>query len=90
MALPVFLLVGAGFEEVLLRGYIWNRLEQLTRPECRLLVSSLLFASYHPHSIVQATDVFVGGVLFGAFYWRGRSVPRLVLAHFAINLATYY
>ena len=91
MMLRVRLLVGAGFEEVLFRGYVWNRLEQLTRRSVvAVLVSSLLFALDHSYSAVHVIDAFVGGVLFGALYGMGRSVPRLVLAHYAVNFATYY
>ena len=89
--LPVFLIVSALFEEILLRGYLWNRIEQFSRrPAVALLSTSLLFAAYHPYSMLQVLEIFVFGLVLGVFYWHGRSLPRLVLAHFAYNIAIFY
>jgi len=90
-SLPAFLLVSAFVEETLFRAYLWNRLVDLTgRPLVSLIVCAGLFSLAHTASPSILVQHFVTGVLFGAFYWIGRSTPRLVLAHWAINLVVLY
>lgn len=87
VVLPVFLLVAALFEEILYRGYLWNRIEQLTgRTWVALAFTSLLWAVAHPYSFLSVADIFLHGLVLGFFYWQQRSLPQLVIAHFAFNL----
>jgi membrane protease YdiL (CAAX protease family) len=88
---PFSLAVGALFEEAFFRGYLWRRIEMLTgRPAAALLITSTLFAAYHPYSWWATAQVFVFGLIMGAFYWKGRSVPRLALAHALFNVLIVY
>lgn len=89
--LPGFLLVSAFFEELLVRGYLWNRLRRLTgSPWVALLGSSALFTAYHPYRLRSLLYVFTFGVVIGIFRWTGRSLPRLVLAHALCNISIEY
>jgi hypothetical protein len=89
--LPFFLLVSAFFEELLFRGYLWDRLRRLTkRPWLALGVTATLFTAYHPYSGWQMLNVFAFGLVLGLFHWKGRSLPRLVLAHAAFNASILY
>jgi membrane protease YdiL (CAAX protease family) len=85
------LLVAAIFEEVFIRGYLWCRLLRLTGSKPLALAgSSLLFTAYHPYSLRELAYIFTFGLVQGLFYWQGRSLPRLILAHTAFNLAITY
>lgn len=89
--LPLFLLAGAVFEELLVRGYLWDRLSRLTgRRTLALFLSSALFAAYHPYSLAECAIIFVDGLLLGTFFWMSRSLPRVVLGHWALNLWLYF
>lgn len=89
--LPAFLLGSATLEEVLCRGYLWNRLRRLSgRPGVALLGSTVLFTAYHPYGSRSLADVFVFGLVIGFFRHTGRSLPRLILAHLGVNLAISY
>jgi membrane protease YdiL (CAAX protease family) len=90
-ALPVFLLASAFLEETLFRAYLWNRMVQWTRaPFWSLVFCSAVFALIHCASPAVLIQHFVSGLVLGAFYWLGRSTPRLVLAHCARNLVVTY
>jgi membrane protease YdiL (CAAX protease family) len=86
--LPLSTLVSAAFEELFIRGYLWNRLSRLTGSKIAALAgSSLLFTAYHPYSARELAFVFTFGVILGLFNWKGRSLPRLILAHALFKLS---
>lgn len=78
--------LSAGFEELLIRGYFWNRIRRLAgKNGLALLGSAALFAAYHPYRPSALVYIFGYGVVFGLFRWQGRSLPRLVIAHTLFN-----
>jgi membrane protease YdiL (CAAX protease family) len=91
VALPLFLVISAAFEELFVRGYLWNRLQRLSGSKAVALVgSSLLFAAYHPYRVYELLYIFTFGLVLGLFQWKGRSLPRLILAHTLFNLSVSY
>lgn len=85
--LPFYLLVGAAYEEVIYRGYLPTRLEQLgVPPWLAILSSSLLFAATHPYNLGALAETFAFGVALGLFQHWGQSLPRLILAHWVYNM----
>ena len=89
--LPLFLVVSAFFEELLVRGYLWNRLLRFTGNKgVALFGSALLFTAYHPYPLGDLVYIFTFGVVIGLFNWKARSLPRLILAHTLFNLAISY
>lgn len=91
---PVLVLsaVRAGLqEEIIVIGYLFERLRQLGWGRWRILVlTSVLRGSYH---LYQGIGAFIGnfamGLLFGWLYQRnGRLVP-LIIAHAIIDIAIF-
>jgi len=91
---PVLLLsaLRAGLqEEVIVLGYLFERLGQLGWGRWRIIVAAALFrGSYH---LYQGFGAFVGnvamGMLFGFLYSRSRRVLPFVIAHFVIDAAIF-
>lgn len=81
-------------EEVLVVGYLFERLDELRwRPVAIVLLSSVLRGSYH---LYQGWGPFFAnvamGVVFSLFYlsrWGRRRVMPLVLAHAFIDVAAF-
>jgi membrane protease YdiL (CAAX protease family) len=88
VVLPFLALSIGVSEELAMRGYLIPRCEQLlgSTPKS-ILVSSLLFASYHLYQGVGSSMViFVVGSVFGiAFCWSRRLWP-VAIAHAAMDL----
>lgn len=91
---PVLLLsaLRAGLqEEVVILGYLFERLGQLGWGRWRIIVSAaILRGSYH---LYQGFGAFLGnflmGLLFGYLYTRTRRVLPFVIAHFVIDAAIF-
>jgi uncharacterized protein len=86
LALP-FLVVVAFAEELLFRGYLLRRLDQLTGSlSAGLLLSSMIFALGHGYAgALGVVTVGAMGMLFGLIYrWRGSLVAPMVM-HFIQN-----
>jgi membrane protease YdiL (CAAX protease family) len=91
---PVLLLsaLRAGLqEEVIILGYLFERLHQLGWGRWRIIVAAaILRGSYH---LYQGFGAFVGnflmGMLFGFLYTRTRRVLPFVIAHFVIDAAIF-
>ena len=91
---PVLLLsaLRAGLqEEVVILGYLFERLAQLGWGRWRIIVSAaILRGSYH---LYQGFGAFFGnflmGLLFGYLYTRTRRVLPFVIAHFVIDAAIF-
>lgn len=78
-------------EEVLVVGYLMERLEELGwRVWAIVLTSALLRAGYH---LYQGWGPFLGnaimGVVFAVFYVRRRRVMPLVIAHTLLDVAAF-
>ncbi len=92
--IPVLLLsaLRAGLqEEIIVIGYLFERLGQLGWSRWRIIVAAAVFrGSYH---LYQGFGAFLGnflmGMLFGFLYSRGKRVLPLVIAHFLIDAAIF-
>jgi len=91
---PILLLsaLRAGLqEEVIILGYLFERLKQLGWGRWQIIVSAaILRGSYH---LYQGFGAFVGnflmGMLFGFLYTRTKRVLPFVIAHFVIDAAIF-
>ncbi len=91
---PVLLLsaLRAGLqEEIVVLGYLFERLRQLGWSRWRIIVAAaILRGSYH---LYQGFGAFVGnflmGMLFGYLYARTKRVLPFVIAHFVIDAAIF-
>ena len=78
-------------EEVIVVGYLFNRLSRLGFSSLsQILVSASLRASYH---LYQGFGGFIGnfvmGLVFGYLYQRWGRVMPLVIAHFVLDAAIF-
>lgn len=93
-AIPVLVLSAtqnAVLEELVVVGYLLNRLRELGWPSWRALVASaILRGSYH---LYQGFGGFVGnaimGLIFGYFYQRTRRVLPLIVAHTILDVVSF-
>ena len=93
-AIPILLLAAvraALLEEVLVVGYLFDRLERIgVSSKIQLLLSAGLRASYH---LYQGFGGFIGnfamGLVFGWAYRRWGRVMPLVLAHFILDAVSF-
>jgi len=86
--LTVGLLLVGVCEEAVFRGYLGQFLARYTRSAWMIIgISALAFGLIHwsggLHKIIVTAVI---GAVFMAFYLRTRSLPALILAHFAVNL----
>jgi membrane protease YdiL (CAAX protease family) len=96
--LVLAILVGAGFgEEVLYRGYLFERLGRLlgrgrAATLATVIVTSLLFAAAHYTSqgMPGVQQALVTGLVFGGLYARTRALPLVMTVHAAFDLAAAY
>lgn len=92
--IPVLLLAAikaALVEEVLVVGYLFNRLELLGLSNRQIITISALFrGSYH---LYQGITGFLGnaimGAIFGLLYKRWGKVTPLVFAHFLLDAVSF-
>jgi membrane protease YdiL (CAAX protease family) len=92
--IPVLLLsaLRAGLqEEVIILGYLFERLRQLGWGRWQIIVAAaILRGSYH---LYQGFGAFIGnflmGMLFGFLYTRTRRVLPFVIAHFLLDAAIF-
>lgn len=91
LSAPLDYLIAAANEEVMFRGYLWTRVQQLTGSNVSaLLVTTLLFAFVHDYDANGLIQVAAFGLMAGVVYWHGRSTPRLILGHAAFNVTLHY
>ena len=85
-----YMLIAAIFEEAFYRGFLWDRIRRLSRSRALAVVStSVLFAASHPYDLRDLVGVFLFGLLFGLVRLQGRSLFRLIVAHWAFNLSLF-
>ncbi len=79
-------------EEFSMRGYLIPRLEELFGSAIpAVLVSSIMFASYHLHfGVLGFVNMFLNGLVYGLVFCITRSLWPLVLAHTLFNLLAFY
>lgn len=81
-------------EEIIVVGYLVERLEELAwKPWAIVLTSSLIRGSYH---LYQGWGPFVANVIMGVVFtiwylsrWGGRRVMPLVIAHTLLDIAAF-
>ena len=78
-------------EEVIVVGYLFNRLSRLeVSSKSQLLISASLRGTYH---LYQGFGAFLGnflmGLLFGHLYQRFGRIMPLVVAHFLLDVAIF-
>jgi membrane protease YdiL (CAAX protease family) len=86
-AIVFIILIGLipGFaEELFFRGFIQRRMLQRFRPSLAILLTSIVFGSFHvtPHGIALATII---GIWLGVIAWRTNSIWPSVCCHAFIN-----
>jgi len=82
------LLANSFAEEIVMRGYMIDRLERLFgKSWLAILISSLLFGSYHIYQglLGAGSAVFIG-MVFGAWFVWTRRLGALIVAHTVCNL----
>ena len=94
----VLVLFGAGFsEEVLFRGYLFERLGRLlgrgrVATVAIVIVTSLLFAAahYQGQGLPGVEQALVTGLVFATLYARTRALPFIMILHTAFDLTAAY
>jgi hypothetical protein len=83
------LVLGASYEEVLFRGYAFQRIIEGTNGTVAIAVSSLVFGLLHisnPHATRLSTlNTILAGVLLGLAYVRTRALWLPIGFHFGWN-----
>jgi membrane protease YdiL (CAAX protease family) len=87
------LLLVAGQEEVLYRGYIFLNLDRFS-PIAKLILSSLIFVGIHfltnRVNLHQVLSWLLSGLILGATYWVSGSIWVPILIHFAIDATNIF
>jgi membrane protease YdiL (CAAX protease family) len=78
-------------EELVMRGYLIPRFEDLLgSPAKAILLSALLFASYHLYQgYYGAGSALVVGIVFGVIFYSTRRIWPLAAAHALHNILTW-
>lgn len=83
------LIIGSLNEELLTRGYVLRYLMQKKNRYTALMLSSLLFATFHISNenltIVSFLNIFLSGIFLGLFYMYFQNLWFSIAAHFAWN-----
>jgi len=66
-----------------------TRLRPLVGTAASIVGSSALFALVHGYSLAATLPVFALGVLMAVAFVRTRSLTRIVIAHWLINVVTF-
>jgi membrane protease YdiL (CAAX protease family) len=91
-ALVLLLAAAVGFsEELAMRGYLIPRLEHLLNSTPKsVLISSLIFASYHLYQGIGSTVwIFLTGLSFGCAYCWVRRLWPLAIAHAIMDVIAF-
>ncbi len=85
----LILIIGSLNEEILTRGYVLRYLMLKKNKYAALVLSSLLFASFHIAndnlSILPFLNIFLSGIFLGLFYVYFQNLWFSISAHFAWN-----
>jgi membrane protease YdiL (CAAX protease family) len=86
-----FILLGAAGEELLFRGYLFQRMIEIIGVTSATILGSLLFALAHLRnpeiSALAIINIFLAGIFFSLCYIRTGSLWLPIAAHAAWNLA---
>jgi len=72
-------------EELLVRGYIFSRLEPLfKKPAVTIVITAAIFGLLHiPYgTVTNVIFPFIMGILFSTHYYKYRNIKVLILCHF--------
>ncbi len=91
VAIPYFIALAAG-EEILFRGYLFQRFMEIVGPVASTLIVSILFSLLHfidgrEATTISALNVMLAGVLFTLAYLKTGSLWLPIAMHAAWNLA---
>jgi len=96
MLFTIVFAAGIG-EEVLFRGYLFERLGRLlgrsrAATAATVLIASILFAAAHlsTQGIPGAEQALVTGLVFGSLYARTRALPLIMVTHAAFDLTAVW
>ena len=82
LLLVVMSLANGAAEEISMRAYLITRLEQLLGSRPALVLSVMLFASYHTYQgVYGALSAALVGTIYGLYFLASRRFWPLVLAH---------
>ena len=75
------------FEEILVRGVIFNDFRKATPVWVALIIQALIFGIMHMN-IIQGTYAFLLGLILGLLYLRYKSIIAAILLHTTFNLTS--
>ncbi len=85
----ITLLAGAATEEIVMRGYLFQNVEEWLGPVAALLITSFLFGLFHifnpSANLVAVLNISLSGVVFGYAYLVTRRLWLPIAFHFAWN-----
>lgn len=88
--LVLFLSFTAGItEELLIRGYIFSRLEPFFKsPRVTIVITAAIFGLLHlPYgTVTNVIFPFIMGIIFSTHYYKYRNIKILILCHFFWDL----
>jgi hypothetical protein len=76
---------GPILEELFWRGYVQMALEHIFGGLMAFIVQAVFFAAYHFHPIGGFLQVFVFGLVMGAWRWRRRTLLPTILTHVVVS-----
>lgn len=85
IGIALITIVNSIYEEVLLIGYIFKRLEKYN-PAIIVIVSSIIRASFHTYQgLSNLPTVFILALVFGIYYLKYKKLWPVILAHIIGN-----
>lgn len=77
-------IVGPIYEEILFRYLLYNRIKEFNSQKKALLITTIIFASFHltPIKIIYA---FILGLILNIFYEKDKSIISPILIHISAN-----
>lgn len=89
LGIVLILIINSIYEEVLLVGYLFKRLQNL-HPVHIISISTLIRLSFHTYQGTQALlSIGALGVMFALFHWKFKNLSSLIIAHGLLNLITF-
>ena len=84
--LIISVLIAPVFEEIIHRGFVFGALLTRFSVVPAILISSVIFATYHWYSIFGWIFVFVDGTIMCWLYWKSGSLWPGVIFHAILNM----
>lgn len=86
----LFIVVNSFYEEITVTGYVIAALSS-EGAALAITASTLIRFAYHLYQgPIAAVTILPLGVLFGAVFWRWRTLTPLIVAHTLTNLLTFF